>query len=133
VNHVAIIDSKKKLLDKILSGEKTIESRWYIKHKPPFGKIKIGDALYFKESSKPISLKSTVHRFNEYHNLTYDDKNKLFDNYHKDICISKSERAELMKKSHILLVWFTDVKEINHFSTKKGNPRSAWIIARKLK
>lgn len=54
MEHLAII--KKDWLEKILSREKTIESRWYKHRKSPFMAINKGDTIYFKETGKKLVL-----------------------------------------------------------------------------
>jgi len=39
MDHVAILSKKYELLDKIISGEKTIESRWYVNRIAPWNKM----------------------------------------------------------------------------------------------
>ena len=46
MHHLAILDKKRKLLSKILSGEKNIESRWYTQKRAPWDKIKVGDTIF---------------------------------------------------------------------------------------
>lgn len=43
--HIAILAKRRKLLDKILSGEKRIESRWYLTRRTPWGRIAPNDYL----------------------------------------------------------------------------------------
>ncbi|MBW3022997.1 hypothetical protein KY308_02750, partial [Candidatus Woesearchaeota archaeon] len=52
MEHLAILSSKLGLFKKILSGEKTIESRWYINKKTPYQRIKAGEVVYFKEGNR---------------------------------------------------------------------------------
>lgn len=40
MDHLAIMNPKRKLIPKILSGEKKIESRWYMMRVAPWDKIK---------------------------------------------------------------------------------------------
>lgn len=49
--HVAIVLPR--CLDRILSGEKTIESRLSLTRREPFGRIAAGDTIYFKERGGP--------------------------------------------------------------------------------
>ena len=51
-SHLVIL--KKPYLDKILSGAKTIESRFSKTMIAPFGRIVSGDRLFFKVSSGPV-------------------------------------------------------------------------------
>ena len=62
MDHVAIMKKSWKLTEKILSGEKKIESRWYKSKYPPWGKIKKGDIIYFKDSGEPVSIKAKVEK-----------------------------------------------------------------------
>ena len=56
MEHLAILSKHSRLLAKILSREKTIESRWYKFKKTPYKNIAIGDTIYFKESGEPVTL-----------------------------------------------------------------------------
>ena len=54
MDHVAILRKAKvsrgdNLLQDILDGTKTIESRWYVNKISPWDKIKSGDTVYLKE------------------------------------------------------------------------------------
>lgn len=52
MHHVAIMKPSWKLIPKILSGEKTIESRWYQTRRAPWNGIAAGDVVYFKDSGE---------------------------------------------------------------------------------
>ncbi len=69
MKHIAILRKSWKLLDKILSGEKRIESRWYLTRREPWNKIKEGEVVYFKESGKAVSVKTKVERVLQFGNL----------------------------------------------------------------
>ena len=58
MDHLAILAKKRNLLPKIISGEKTIESRWYKFKKTPYNNISIGDTVYFKDSGEPANVKA---------------------------------------------------------------------------
>ena len=60
MDHLAILSKEGKFLDKILSGEKSIESRWYKFKKTPYETIAAGDVIYFKESGESVTAKSQV-------------------------------------------------------------------------
>jgi hypothetical protein len=62
MDHVAILTPSRRLLPKILSGEKTIESRWYKARFAPWNRIAAGDTVYFKDSGKPITAAAEVAR-----------------------------------------------------------------------
>lgn len=62
MDHVAIMTPSWKLIPKILSGEKSIESRRYQTRRAPWNTASIGDRLFFKDSGKSITAQATVSR-----------------------------------------------------------------------
>ena len=63
MDHVAIMNKSWGLIPKILSGSKTIESRWYKTKRTPWDKIAKGDTVYFKNSGEQVvEVRSDIHR-----------------------------------------------------------------------
>ena len=69
VDHVAIMKKQWGLTEKVLTGEKTVESRWYKTKHTPWDKIKAGDSLYFKDSGEPVIVKAKVAKVLQFANL----------------------------------------------------------------
>ncbi len=92
MEHVAIMKKSLGLLPKILSGEKTIESRWYSKRRAPFGKISPGEKIYFKNSGEPVSAVAEVERVLEFEGLDSEKRLALAKKYFREID-SSSEQA----------------------------------------
>ena len=65
MDHVAIMNPGLKLIDRILSGEKKIESRWSKNKIAPWGKVKTGDRIYFKDAGKPVTAVTEVEKVME--------------------------------------------------------------------
>jgi ASC-1-like (ASCH) protein len=59
-HHVAIMRPSWRLIPKILSGEKTIESRWYQTRRAPWDGIEKGDTVFFKDSGRPVTARAEV-------------------------------------------------------------------------
>ncbi len=70
MDHVAIMKKSWDLTQKILSGQKKIESRWYKLKCAPWGKIGRGNMVYFKDSGKPVSIKANVEKIISFSDLT---------------------------------------------------------------
>mmetsp|Transcript_61120 Transcript_61120/g.70007 ORF Transcript_61120/g.70007 Transcript_61120/m.70007 type:complete len:95 (+) Transcript_61120:505-789(+) len=51
-HHVAIMSKSLGFIEKIMKKEKNIESRWSQTKRQPWGKVKIGDFIYFKDSGE---------------------------------------------------------------------------------
>lgn len=62
MDHVAIMRKSWGLTQKILTGEKKIESRWYNVRYAPWDKIEKGDMVYFKDSGTPVTLRTRVQK-----------------------------------------------------------------------
>lgn len=62
MDHVAIMNSKIASIDDILSGKKTIESRWSKNKVAPWGKVHPNDVIYFKRSGGNVFAKADVEK-----------------------------------------------------------------------
>jgi hypothetical protein len=129
MDHVAIMDRKLRLLPKILSGEKTIESRWYKFKKTPYRNVNVGDVVYFKNAGDLVSVKTKVSKV-----LFFDDLNdekiiNILEKYGKKIRINLSYANELVGKRYCSLIFLKDFEEIAPFEIdKKGfGMMAAWI------
>ena len=136
MEHLAILDKKRKLLTKILTGEKTIESRWYKSKITPWGNIKAGETIYFKESGDPVRAKAKIAEVMQFY-LPQTDIPDLLDKYAKEICFN-SPMPELTQwcsqRKYCILLRLKTVELIEPFEiNKKGfGLMAAWISVDKI-
>ncbi len=129
MDHVAILNKKEKWLDKIISGEKTIESRWYKFKRKPYENINTNDIIFFKNSGEPITVMASVTKVLFFAQL---NKNKVIDileKYGTKIGVPMSFASLVSEKKCCILIFLDKVKEIEPFNIDKtgfGN-MSAWI------
>ncbi len=116
MDHVAIMKKSWGFLSKIISGEKTIESRFYNSKRAPWGKIKAGDRVFFKNSGEKITVLAKVSK------VLQNPEN--IEQYKKAICLD-----EIPKKKYSILIFLKDVQKTDPFEiNKKGfGSQSAWI------
>jgi hypothetical protein len=76
------------MLPKILSGEKTIESRWYRSKRAPWDRIKKGDRVYFKNSGEAVRVKALVSDVLQFVITDSADARAIIKKYGKQICLS---------------------------------------------
>ena len=133
MEHLAIMKKSWGLTQKILSGEKKIESRWY-KHKyPPWNKIKEGEIVYFKDSGKPVLITAVVEKVLQFSNLNSDKVKQILEDYGKDDGIAQDKIVgffELFKnKKYCILIFLKSPQKIKPFEIDKGGfgMMSAWI------
>lgn len=125
--HVAILF--KAYLDKILSGEKTIEGRYSKVKCLPHGAVHVGDQIFLKERSGPIVAVATVAQVSSFSNVTPDQGRAIFDEYGRFLCLDEDFRSQLMNSKYITLLCLENVRTIEPIIFKKRN-RQPWIILR---
>lgn len=132
-SHVAFMKKFWGLTGKILSGEKKIESRWYLHKSRPWNKIKAGDTIYFKDSGSLIKIRAKGVRVLQFENLTPDKVSEILKTYGFDIGIPSEEINDYFQlfkdKKYCILVFLKDVESVEPFDIdKKGfGSMSAWI------
>jgi ASC-1-like (ASCH) protein len=129
MDHLAILDKKRKLLPKIISGEKTIESRWYKTRRTPYNNIKAGDIIYFKDSGEFVTVKAVVDKALFFADLTEHKIREILKRYAKDIAISPDYSEKYLKYKYITLIFLKNIEEIKPFDIDKtgfGNA-CAWM------
>lgn len=131
MEHVAIMKKSWKLTQKILSGEKRTESRWYSQRRAPWDKIKAGETVYFKDSGEPISIRAEVEKVLQFADLTPDKIKDIIEKYRNDIKIENTAEAfeRYKNKKYCILVFLKNSDKIEPFQiSKKGfGMMSAWI------
>ena len=139
MDHIAILKKSRKLLQKIASGEKTVESRWYKFKRDPWNKIKKEEIIYFKDSGDPVSFKAEVENVLQFDNLNLKKVKEIINKYGKSICLSENKDREFWKyfdnKKYCILIFLKNVKKINKFNiNKKGyGLMNAWICVENIR
>jgi len=126
MHHVAIMRKSWGLTQKVLSGEKKIESRWYKTKRAPWDKISAGDVVFFKEG-KFVSVKADVESVLQF-SLTPEKVKEILDKYGGKI--GAGDVYDLYKdKKYCILVFLKNPQKIEPFDiNKKGfGLMSAWL------
>lgn len=133
MEHLAIMRKSWGLTEKILTGNKKIESRWYKMRRDPWDRIKAGDVVYFKNSGEPIKLKAEVERVLQFSNLTPERVGEILAEYGNDDGIDEERIAEFFElfkdKKYCILVFLRNPQRVESFEIDKkgfGNMVS-WI------
>jgi len=133
MHHIAIMH--KAFLDKIIAGTKTIESRWYVTKRAPYGKISCRDKIFFKISGGPFTTTANVVDA-KFFDLKHTSIKELYEQYGRAIGFnSLQEMIDYTKgKNYCTLAFLEDVKQIAPFSIDKtgfGNA-NAWITVKHI-
>ena len=138
MEHLAIMKKSWNLTNKILSGEKKIESRWYKNKYAPWNKIKNNETIYFKDSGNPATIKAQVDKVLQFDNLNPEKVKKILHDYGLIDGIEKDNLKKFYErfkdKNYCMLIFLKNVKKIKPFNiNKKGfGLMSAWITLDKI-
>lgn len=140
MDHIAILRKAKisandNLLQDILDGTKTIESRWYANKIDPWDKVAAGDTIYLKESGCPVTAVAQVAKIIQYQNLDKKLLSEIIKAYGKQIAPNVGEKEflawgeEMTNKHYCILVFLKNARRIEPFNiNKKGfGISSAWL------
>ncbi len=130
--HIAIMNRQVGLIDKILSGEKTIESRWLKTKSAPFGKVHVGDRIYFKESGGSVRAVALVSQVKEYSDVGMQDIREVVQEYGgkgKIALVDDNYQQWAAQKKYIVLMWLEHAQAIEPFFIDKTGfgTGAAWL------
>ena len=124
-SHLVIM--KKLYLDAILTGRKTIESRFMKTKCAPLGKIVTGDRLFFKVSSGPVCATGRAGKVMDFENLTPKRIERFKRTYNDRIVGCEDYWAEKSGSKWGVLVWLEEAKAIEPVWIDKKDWR-AWVV-----
>lgn len=122
-----------RVLDKILSGEKTMVVRSAAGRKIPHSRVFEGEILYFMEKGTvDIAAKATVTEVQNYVKLSDDEINRVFDDNADKLALTDKQRIRWHKKC-ICLVEFDKAEKIEPaLQFEKQSNMDDWLIIEKI-
>lgn len=125
MQHIAIL--RQPFYDMVLTGEKTIESRWSMNKIAPFNKVKIGDTILIKLTGQPVTAKAKVKDV-KYYYLTPEIVEDIRVKYGKLIGTDKFEDWQTtLNKKYCTLIWLDKVQKIKPILVARSNG-AGWIV-----
>ena len=137
MHHVAIMKKSWKLIPKIISGEKTIESRWYQTKRTPWNRIKSGDTIFFKNSGESIIIQATASHVLQFTIRNKKEAKEIIKKYGERICLPNRnlETWDNIPK-YCVLIFLKNKKEIKspfYFDKSGFGIGAAWITIKNIK
>jgi len=133
MEHIAIMKKSWGLTRKIISGQKTIESRWYKSKHAPWDRIKKGETVYFKDSGEPVSIKAEVEKVLQFSGLNPEKVKKILHEHGGADGLgigSMPGFVELFKdKKCCILIFLKNPQKVAPFGINKSGfgSMAAWI------
>lgn len=133
MDHLAIMKKSWGLTQKILVGQKKIESRWYMMRRKPWNCIFEGETVYFKNSGEPVRMKAEVSKVVQFSDLNPRKVQEILKQYGEDDGLEKEDIPEFYNrfkdKKYCILIFLKNPVEIQPFDINKVGfgMMSAWI------
>lgn len=131
--HLVYCDDKEKVLEKILSGGKTMVIRAAAGRKIPHSRVFEGEKLYFmKKGTAKISAKAEVKSVQNFVKLTDEQIDDVLDKNADKLNLSEKQRLRWHKKC-ICLTEFQNVEEIiPPLEFERQGNMDDWLILEKI-
>lgn len=130
--HLVYCDDKEKVLEKILSGTKTMIIRAAAGRKIPHSRVFEGETLYFmKKGTGIISVTATVKSVQNYVKLSEDEILNTLEKNQEKLDLTEKQKARWHKKC-MCLVEFENVKKITPLEFDHQNNMDDWLIIEKI-
>ncbi len=139
MDHIAIMKKSWGLTEKILTGQKRIESRWYRSKVAPWDQVKVGDTVYFKDSGEPVTVKASVEKVLQIDNLDPVVVKEILNKYGNLDGIGAKDTGsyyELFKdKKYCILIFLNNPEKVEPFQIDKTGygTMSAWMCIENIK
>lgn len=131
--HLVYCDDKEKVLEKILSGKKTMVIRAAAGRKIPHSRVFEGEKLYFmKKGTSKISAAAEVKSVQNFVKLTEEQIDDVLDKNADKLNLSEKQRLRWHKKC-ICLTEFQNVEEIiPPLEFERQGNMDDWLILEKI-
>jgi len=126
--HLAIVE--RMYVDLIASGVKTIEARLSVQRRAPWGRVGVGDVVFFKPRSGPVALEARVSLVRQYQALTPTKIAQLREAFGDAIAASDAFWDEKRRAVYATLVGLAEVRPVESPPAlpPAGHRRNAWCV-----
>ncbi len=130
MEHIAIMDDV--TINKILTGHKTIESRFSKNKITPFNNIKKGDVVFLKKGGGDILAYFVVNDVNFFEGLDKDKVESIKEEYNEYINAPLDFWTSKMDSKYATLIFIKNPQKIEPISIVKKN-RQAFVTCSSIK
>jgi hypothetical protein len=124
--HIVIM--REPYLTRVLSGEKTIESRFLRIRAAPFGRVAPGDLLLLKQVGGPVVAAASAVAVREFANLTPDQVLALIDRFGQEMRLEADFAARARLARYAVLIWIADVRPLAAPRSYAKRDRRGWVV-----
>ena len=133
MNHVVYLDAKSSELENLLSSKKSMIIRGATGRKVPYGKVNIGDILYFinNNAEGEIKAKGVVLSVFNSEKMTKDESIALIKKYQDKIKLTAKQFQKWVGKRYIVLIEVKNIEKIQYFQFNREifkNKMDDWLL-----
>jgi len=123
MDHVVYLDYKSKELDNLLSGSKSMIIRGAMGRKLPYGRVDVGDILFFIENKGDGLIKAKAKVVNVFNSpkMTKEESEDMVERNRNQLLLSSEMIKRFAGKRYLVLIEVAEVKTITPFEIDKSN------------
>ncbi|EKD56193.1 MAG: hypothetical protein ACD_58C00273G0005 [uncultured bacterium] len=118
-------------IEKILSGEKTVEGRFSIDRILPYGIVKKGDIIFLKQSGGMIIGEFEVDNVLYYEGLNAEAIGKIRREYNQELCTEDGFWQVKANSHYVSLIFIKNPKKYLAPLRSKKHDRRGWVVLEK--
>jgi hypothetical protein len=122
MDHVVYVDHKAVELERLVSGEKTIVIRGATGRKLPYGRVNMGDVLYFIRNNGEglVRAKGRVDRVVNSERMTPGESTRFVDEHADELQLSKEQHKKWAGKRYLVLITVFNVETLEPFKIDRS-------------
>jgi hypothetical protein len=122
MDHVVYVDHKAGELEKLVSGEKTIIIRGATGRKLPYGRVNMGDVLYFIRNNGEglVRAKANVDRVINSERMTPGESKRFVDENAEELRLSEVQYKKWAGKRYLVLIHVYGIAELEPFKIDRS-------------
>lgn len=122
MDHVVYVDAKADELGKLLRGKKTLVIRGAAGRKLPYGRVDVGDVLYFMNNNAEgmVRAKGVVDSVFNSEKMTPEESITLVESHRDALQLSDKQYEKWAGKRYLVLIGVKDLAEVKAFAIDKS-------------
>lgn len=123
MDHVVYLDAKAKEMEKLLGGKKTMIIRGAAGRKMPYGKVNVGDVLYFINNNAEglIKANASVKSVFNSEKMSKVKSSKFLVGFQDKLQLTKTQFNRWAGKRYIVLIEVDEVESVEPFPIDKSD------------
>ncbi len=117
MDHIVYLDKPAGALEAMRRGDKTMVGRAAMGRRSPYGKVRVGDTLYFTENDgkQIIYGRGKVTRVFDSPKLTHGESVAMLERYRRELWLSERQFLRMSGKRYLVLVTVDRFEELPMF------------------